>query len=294
MSNLDSALQEVAEQVVEVIDALLPRPQNGEARVLEAMRYATLAPGKRLRPFLVVTSADMFGISRKSSLMVAAAIEFVHTYSLVHDDLPAMDDDPMRRGQPSAHIKFDEATAILAGDGLLTLAFQTLVDDRVHADPGVRCELVRSFAEASGAQGMVGGQMMDLVSADVEFSKDEIIRLQRLKTGELFALSCEAGAILGKTPMRLRTALRNYAHSIGLAFQITDDLLDAEGVTREKGKGKERGAFKPATLVGLLGAERAKEQASMLCQQAKMHLEVFDKKAGLMKELADFVVTRKR
>lgn len=294
MSNLDRALQEVSEQVVEVIDALLPRPQNGEARVIEAMRYSTLAPGKRLRPFLVVTSADMFGVSRKSSLMVAAAIEFVHTYSLVHDDLPAMDDDPMRRGQPSAHIKFDEATAILAGDGLLTLAFQTLVDDRIHADPSVRCELVKCFAEASGVHGMVGGQMMDLISADTEFSEDEVIRLQRLKTGELFALSCESGAILGKTPQRLRTALRNYAHSIGLAFQITDDLLDAEGVTRKQGKGTERGAFKPATLVGLLGTERAREQAEILSRQAKMHLEIFDKKSALMKELADFVVNRKR
>lgn len=291
--DLDKALQEVSEELFNVMNYLLPKPQSGEARVIEAMRYSVLSKGKRLRPFLVVSSSDLFGISRKSSMIAAAAIEFIHTYSLVHDDLPALDDDPVRRGQPSCHVMFDEATAILAGDGLLTYAFQVLTDDRVHADPKVRCELVQSVAMAAGCHGMVGGQMMDLIIEGHEATVDEVIRLQRLKTGELFALACEAGAILGKAPLRQRTALRNYAHNLGLAFQITDDLLDAEGIAREDGKGESKGNKPRPTLVSLMGSERAEEQASILAHQAKVHLESFGERADLMCALVDFVIARK-
>jgi len=296
LSNLDQALTDVSEDLFKVMNVLLPKPRDGEARVIEAMRYSTLSKGKRLRPFLVVCSADLFGVSRKSSLMAATAIEFMHTYSLIHDDLPAMDDDPVRRGQPSCHIMFDEATAILAGDGLLTLAFQVLTDDRVHVDPKVRCDLVRSLAEAGGCHGMVGGQMMDLLSENAELSKDEIIRMQRMKTGELFAISCLFGAILGKAPERACQSLRNYAHNLGLAFQITDDILDtqgAEGGTTKSPKKMNREENKP-NLVSIMGYDRSREQASMLCSQAKSHLDMFDKKADIMRELADFVINRKR
>lgn len=290
--SLDEALQDISEELFNTMNYLLPKPQNGEARVIEAMRYSVLSKGKRLRPFLVVVSSDLFGVSRKSSLIVASAIEFVHTYSLVHDDLPAMDDDAVRRGQPSCHVMFDEATAILAGDGLLTYAFQVLTDDRVHADPKVRCDLVGAVAAAAGCHGMVGGQMMDIITENADASVDEVIRLQRLKTGELFALACEAGAIMGKAPQRIHMALRNYAHNLGLAFQITDDLMDAEGITRTEGKGDEKSEKPRPTLVSLMGPERAREQARILSAQAKTHLEVFDERANLMRQLADYVVTR--
>jgi farnesyl diphosphate synthase len=206
-----------------------------------------------------------------------------------------MDNDALRRGKPSCHVVFGEAAAILAGDALLTFAFQVLADERVHADPAVRCELIRTLSAASGYRGMVGGQMMDLESENKKLSIDEIIRLQRLKTGELFAMSCEAGAILGKAPRMLRNALRGYAHDIGLAFQITDDLLDAEGTRAEAGKAvnKDRQAGK-ATIISVLGIERAKEQARILANQAIGHLEGFDKKADELRSLAEFVITRRR
>jgi farnesyl diphosphate synthase len=320
MTDLQRALKEVSEAIDKKMDDLLPadgegyigntvialKPMNdnhpassapigGEDTVIKAMRYSALSGGKRLRPFMTVSCASLFGVSREASLCCAAAIEFIHTYSLVHDDLPAMDDDALRRGKPSSHVMFGEAAAILAGDALLTFAFQVLADERVHADPSVRCELIRTLAVASGYRGMVGGQMMDLESENKPLSIDEIIRLQRLKTGELFAMSCEAGAILGKAPRVLRNALRGYAHDIGLAFQITDDLLDAEGTRSEAGKEvrKDKQAGK-ATLVSVLGIERAREQARLLANQAIGHLETFDKKADELRALAEFVITRRR
>jgi farnesyl diphosphate synthase len=320
MADLQHALQEVSEALEKKMDALLPadggqdngttvvsfKPMNdnmpsvptpvgGEDTIIKAMRYSALSGGKRLRPFLTVASANLFGVSREASLLTAAAIEFIHTYSLIHDDLPAMDDDDLRRGKPSCHKMFGEAAAILAGDALLTFAFQVLADDRIHPDPGVRCELIRTLAVASGYRGMVGGQMMDLEAENKKLTLDEIIRLQRLKTGELFAMSCEAGAILGKSARMLRNALRGYAHDMGLAFQITDDLLDAEGTRSEVGKAvnKDKQAGK-ATLISVLGIERAREQSQTLAAQAIGHLEVFDKKADELRELANFVVTRRR
>jgi len=267
---------------------------RGEETVLEAMRYSTLAGGKRLRPFLTICSAGLFSVSMDSAIETAAAIEFIHTYSLIHDDLPAMDNDDLRRGKPSCHKAFGEAAAILAGDGLLTYAFQVLASNNVHADPAVRCELIGALAQASGTWGMVGGQMMDMEAANKTLSIEEIIRLQRLKTGELFAVSCEAGAILGKAPGMMRNLLRAYAHDMGLAFQITDDLLDVEGTRSHVGKGvrKDKIAGK-ATLVSVMGVDRARDHAGLLVKQAISHLDVFDKKADNLRALAKFVVERK-
>lgn len=293
--DLQEALEAIGEELNEKMDDLLPEVARcKEVKVLEAMRYSTLAGGKRLRPFLVMASAGLFGVDRNSALRTASAIEFIHVYSLIHDDLPAMDDDDLRRGKPSCHKEFGEAAAILAGDGLQALAFEVLADEATHASANVRCELMRSFAKASGVTGMVGGQMMDLDAEHEDLTIDEIIHLQRMKTGQLFMLSCESGAILGKAAPNLRAALRGYANAIGLAFQITDDLLDAEGTREETGKdvGKDKEAGK-ATLVSALGVERARSQAKMLVQQAKTHLEHFDKRADILRQLADFVIERK-
>ena len=267
---------------------------RGEEIILEAMRYSTLSGGKRLRPFLTVCSAGLFGVSFEAAVEAAAAIEFIHTYSLIHDDLPAMDNDDLRRGKPSCHKAFGEAAAILAGDGLLTYAFQILASVKVHPDPAVRCELISALAVASGAWGMVGGQMMDLEAENKQLSLEEIIRLQRLKTGELFAVSCEAGAILGKAPGMMKKLLRAYAHDMGLAFQITDDLLDVEGTRTQMGKTvrKDKIAGK-ATLVSVRGVDRAREHAQILIKQAISHLDVFDKKADNLRALAEFVISRK-
>ena len=267
---------------------------RGEETILEAMRYSTLSGGKRLRPFLTVCSANLFGVSFEAAIEAASAIEFIHTYSLIHDDLPAMDNDDLRRGKPTCHKAFGEAAAILAGDGLLTYAFQILASPKVHADASVRCELISALAVASGCWGMVGGQMMDLEAENKQLSLEEIIRLQRMKTGELFAVSCEAGAILGKAPGMMRKLLRAYAHDMGLAFQITDDLLDVEGTRTHMGKTvrKDKIAGK-ATLVSVMGVERAREHAQILIRQAISHLDVFDKKADHLRALAEFVISRK-
>ena len=313
---LQKALAEISEKLDRVMDELLPSPlavankvislhsreeesavtgpPSGEAKVMEAMRYSALAGGKRLRPFLTVESAKLFGVNPDTAIMTAAAIEFVHTYSLIHDDLPAIDNDDFRRGKPSCHKQFGEAAAILAGDALLTYAFEVLSHPGVHPDPSVRCELIRSLARAAGVRGMVGGQMMDIDAEHQSMEADEIIRLQRLKTGELFAVSCEVGAILGKAPDAMRARLSRYAHDIGLAFQITDDLLDVEGTRTTTGKGvkKDKMAGK-ATLIGVLGIDRAREQANTLATQAVEHLSAFDQRADALRKLAQFVVTRK-
>jgi farnesyl diphosphate synthase len=291
---LDAALAEAAEAVERVIDRLLPRPDLAEAPLHEAMRYACLGGGKRLRPFLVLQTARVFGVGTDHALRTAAAVEFVHCYSLVHDDLPAMDDSDLRRGRPTVHRRFDEATAILAGDGLLTYAFEILADPETHEDPQVRCQLVAALARAAGPRGMVGGQMLDLIAEDETFDIGAITRLQRMKTGEMIAFSCEAGAILGKASPPQRQALHNYAHDLGLAFQIADDLLDAEGDPAVTGKpaGADAVAGK-ATFVSILGLERAREQARLLAAQAASHLDVFEDRAGLLKAVATFVVDRR-
>jgi farnesyl diphosphate synthase len=294
-ASFTEALNEAAGLTDVAIDRLLVVPGGFEARVVEAMRYAALAPGKRLRPFLVLASAQLFSVGRRSALQAAVAVELVHAYSLVHDDLPAMDDSDLRRGRPTVHKAFDEATAILAGDGLLTLAFEVLAHPDTHGDPAVRCELVTSLGQAAGAAGMVGGQMFDLIAEEhPELDIGAITRLQRLKTGALIAFSCEAGAVLGKAPVELRMALRGYAHDLGLAFQIADDLLDVQGSSGETGKpvGRDAAAGK-ATFVSILGADRARAQASLLVRQAVAHLDLFKERADLLRQAAHFVVDRR-
>lgn len=293
-SDLSAALTANAKLVEETLDTLLPPPIDTEARLFEAMRYASLNGGKRLRPFLVVSSAQMFGVSQACALRVGAAIECVHCYSLVHDDLPAMDDDDMRRGKPTTHRAFDEATAILVGDALLTLAFEILSNPETHADPLVRIHLVQALARAAGGHGMVGGQMLDMIAETLRFDMGAVTRLQRMKTGELFAFACEAGAIMGRADEARRVALRAYAHDMGLAFQIADDLLDVEGSQDAVGKrvGKDAGAGK-ATFVSILGIERARSQARLLADQAIEHLAPFEKRAENLRAVARFVIERR-
>ena len=284
----------VVAQTDALIERLLAVPPDLEARVYEAMRYSALAPGKRLRPLLVLAGARLFGVARSSALQVAASVEMVHAYSLIHDDLPAMDDSDLRRGRPTCHKRFDEATAVLAGDGLLTMAFEVLAHPDTHGDPGVRCELVAALASAAGAAGMVGGQMIDLIAETQTLDIGAITRLQRMKTGALIAFSCEAGAILGKATGEARSALHGFAHNLGLAFQIADDLLDVEGSAAETGKpvGADAAAGK-ATFVSILGAERARAQAELLVNQSVAHLDLFGQRAELLRQVARFVVNRR-
>ncbi len=294
MTDIRTAMAATAAEVETVLDRLLPKPMDTEARLFEAMRHAALGGGKRLRPFLVMSSARMFGVAASCALRVAAAIECVHCYSLVHDDLPAMDNDDTRRGKPTVHVAFDEATAILAGDALLTLAFELLADPATHADPAVRSTLVQALARAAGGHGMVGGQMIDMLAEQERFDIGTVTRLQRLKTGALFAFSCEAGAILGRADETRRQALRAYAHDMGLAFQIADDLLDVEGHEADIGKrvGKDDAQGK-ATFVSILGIERAREQARLLADQAIAHLAVFEQRADPLRGVARFVIDRR-
>jgi farnesyl diphosphate synthase len=294
--DFDVALAFAADSVERTMERLLPKGESGEARVFDAMRYSSLGGGKRLRAFFVLATATLFKVGAQPAMRTASAIEFVHAYSLIHDDLPAMDDDDLRRGKPSCHKQFDEATAILAGDALQALAFEVLAHEATHGDPAVRTALVTELARAAGAQGMVGGQMLDLLAETQgpDMSIGAITRLQRLKTGALISFSCTAGAILGKAAEPLRLALSAYAHDLGLAFQIVDDLLDVEGSAAELGKtpGKDVAAGK-ATFVSILGLERARAQAALLASQAAAHLEPFGPAAGLLKQAANFVVSRR-
>ena len=293
--SVDDASARAAALTDAVIGKLLAVPPGLEGRVYEAMRYAALAPGKRLRPLLVLAGSRLFGVSPSSALQVAASVEMVHAYSLVHDDLPAMDNSDLRRGRPTCHKHFDEATAVLAGDGLLTMAFEVLADADTHGDAAVRCELIGALAGAAGAAGMVGGQMIDLIAEKQALDIGAITRLQRMKTGALIAFSCESGAILAKAPNEPRQALRGYAHDLGLAFQIADDLLDVEGSAESIGKpvGADAAAGK-ATFVSILGAERARAQAELLVNQAVAHLDLFEQRAELLRQVARFVINRRR
>ena len=294
MISFADALKEAASITEVAMEKLIPEGKGPEAKLLKAMRYAAFSGGKRLRPFIVLTCADLFDVSRLCSQRVAAAVEMVHTYSLIHDDLPAMDNDNLRRGKPTCHKKFDEATAILAGDGLLTLAFQVLSDEPTHVNAEVRGELILEMAKAIGARGMVGGQMLDLLAEGEEFAAPEIARLQRMKTGALINFSCQAGAILGKASENQRHMLNAFAHDLGLAFQIIDDLLDVEGTVEETGKevNKDARAGKQ-TFVSLLGPERARDQAKILSAQAIKHLEIFGEKGNLLSQLVQFMVQRR-
>lgn len=294
MEDFDAALASAASATGQALDMLLPGGHEPESRLFDAMRYAAMGGGKRLRPFLVLNSAALFDVATDCALRVAAAVECVHCYSLAHDDLPCMDDDDLRRGKPATHRQFDEATAVLAGDALLSLAFEILAGYETHEDPNIRCELVRCLAVASGPHGMAGGQMLDLQSEHQSLTAPAITRLQQLKTGALIAFSCEAGAILGRASPPHRHALHAFAHDFGLAFQITDDLLDIEGNAETLGKsaGKDQAAGK-STLVSLLGPDRARLQAKLLSDQAVKHLDLFDEKADLLRAAARHAVSRR-
>ena len=290
--SFQQALARCAAETDALLDSLMPPDAFPAARVTEAMRYSALGQGKRLRPFLVVESAALFGVPRAQALRAGAALECVHCYSLVHDDLPAMDDDDLRRGKPTAHRAFDEATAILAGDALLTYAFEILSDPDTHPDPKVRLALVAGLAKAAGMAGMVGGQMLD-IEAETRTGSDlaQIIEIQSLKTGALFRYACEAGAILGGADP---APLARYAERIGLAFQIADDILDVESTPEALGKAtqKDKGMGK-ATFVDLLGLPGAKARAAELVDEAIGSLAPYGEKAAILNEAARFIVSRK-
>ena len=294
-SSLADALADVSAEIDARFDTLLAVPGDPRADLYRAMRHAAIGGGKRLRPLLVFATANLFGVDKDSAARVATALEAIHVYSLIHDDLPAMDNDDMRRGKPTVHKAFSEACAILAGDCLHALAFEILADPATHPDPFVRADLVLDLAKAAGPAGMAGGQMMDLEADSNRFDLNTVTRLQQMKTGALISASVEAGAILGKLPPEGRVGLRGYAHDLGLAFQIADDLLDAEGDAAVVGKavGKDAGAGKE-TFLSLLGPERAREQCRMLVDQARQHLHGFGAEADLLRAVASYVVERDR
>ncbi|MCZ6509718.1 MAG: polyprenyl synthetase family protein [Alphaproteobacteria bacterium] len=293
-AQLSEALSTAAAAVKETMVELLTPPNPAATRLWQAMRYAALSGGKRLRPFFVLQSAQLCGVSGEPALRTAAAVEMVHAYSLAHDDLPAMDDDSMRRGQPTVHRQFDEATAILAGDALQTLAFEVLSGPETHPSAEVRSELVAALAQASGAAGMAGGQMLDLGAADTDWDETSIQQLQSMKTAALFACACELGAILGEAPPDQRIALRTFGLNFGLAFQITDDLMDVTGDASEAGKavGKDAAQGK-ATLVELEGLENARAIAARFCHNAMESLDLYGDRADLLREIAGSVTSRR-
>ena len=293
--DFEHRLKEVADKLTVALDQLIPPAVGPEANLMRAMRHAALANGKRMRPFYVLETGRMFGAPEKSLLRVAAALECVHTYSLVHDDLPCMDDDNLRRGQPTVHKAFDEATAVLAGDALLTLAFRIVADEDTHEDPAIIRQLVARLADASGALGMVGGQMIDMQGEDMPRDLNTITRMQRLKTGALISYSTEAAAIIGHATVPERQALSGFSHDLGLAYQIADDILDATGQESMTGKAvrKDADAGK-ANFVTLLGLEGAQERVRLLAAQAREHLAIFRNQADVLLQSVDFVLGRDR
>ncbi|MGE5720980.1 MAG: polyprenyl synthetase family protein [Sphingomonadales bacterium] len=291
--SLEPALREIATDIDRLFGSLLMPPPDARAPLYEAMRYAAIGGGKRLRPLLVVAACSLYHVDRERALRAGLAVECVHVYSLIHDDLPCMDDDDLRRGKPTLHRAFDESTAILAGDSLHALAFEVLADEATHEDPFVRAQLVAELARAAGPGGMAGGQMMDLMAERSSLDLAAVTRLQQLKTGALIGFCLEAGAIMGRVAPEGRTKLRGYARDVGLAFQITDDLLDAEGEEAKTGKrvNKDKAAGKE-TFVSLLGADRARQQANLLVRQAIEYLQSFGPEADLLRAIARFAVDR--
>jgi farnesyl diphosphate synthase len=289
-------LGRVASAVERRLEALLAGGAKTPAttELTQAMRYAVLGGGKRLRPFLLIQSARLFGVAEERALEAACALECVHCYSLVHDDLPSMDDDAVRRGRPTLHIAFNEATAILAGDALLTLAFETLSSPATHEDAGIRAELVLLLAKAAGWQGMALGQALDLSAEQQSLSAKEVAKMQALKTGALFRFACEAGAVLGQADASERRALLAYAAAFGQAFQLADDLLDSQGDADTLGKAVAKDASRgKATLVALLGIEGAKARLAGLVAEAVGALAPFGSKAVILTEAARFIAKRR-
>ena len=294
-SLLNDSLTQIAADIDQEFDALLKLPGDARDRLYAAMRHAAIGGGKRLRPLLVTATAALFHVDRAVAVRVGTAVEAIHVYSLVHDDLPCMDDDDMRRGKPTVHRAFDDATAVLAGDALHALAFEILASPQTHPDPFVRGELVSTLALASGPEGMAGGQMMDIEAEKATFDLQTVMRLQALKTGALIAASVEMGAILGHIPPEGRTHLRGYARDIGLAFQIADDILDVEGDPELAGKALQKDADAgKGTFVSLMGLERAKQQAEMLVAQANEHLSCYGSEANLLRAIANYITERDR
>ncbi len=291
----EKRLTDIADKVTVALDQLIPPAQGPEADLMRAMRHAALANGKRMRPFYVIETGAMFDAEEKALLRTAAALECVHTYSLVHDDLPCMDDDDLRRGQPTVHKAFDEATAVLAGDALLTLAFKIIASDETHSDPAVRVKLIERLADASGARGMVGGQMIDMLESQSPRDLNTITRMQRLKTGALISYSVEAAAILGKASDSARHSLAGFAQDLGLAYQIADDLLDATGDQEVVGKTLRSDLVAgKANFVTILGVDGARERVRLLAAQAKQHLAFFGEQANILLQSVDYVLDRTR
>jgi farnesyl diphosphate synthase len=292
MQTFEVRLKDAATRVNAALEALLPPVQGPEERLLAAMRYAALAGGKRLRPFLTLEAGRLFDADESALLRAGVAIELIHTYSLVHDDLPCMDDDDLRRGQPTVHRQFDEATAVLAGDGLQTFAFELLADPSTHRDPQMRCLLIAGLSRAAGPLGMVAGQMIDMagVAADMATAA----RMNRLKTGALIHFAVEAGALVGGAKEDAHNALARYASDLGVLFQMADDLLDVAGSAADIGKAvaKDAAAGK-VNLVSLLGVEAARQRVRLLAAQAKNHLALFGSRAKVLCEAVDFVVERR-
>jgi len=290
---IERPLVQIAADIDRLFDQVLPVPDDPSALLLEAMRYAAIGGGKRLRPLLATASADLFGVPRSMSLRAGLAVECVHVHSLIHDDLPCMDDDDLRRGKPTVHVAFDEATAVLAGDSLLALAFEILCHPDTHPKAEVRSELTKDLARAAGAHGMAGGQMLDLLPMQQPVDLESIARLQRLKTGAIIGWAVEAGAILGAATTEDRTSLRGYAQNLGLAFQIADDLLDCTGDPEKAGKRLRKDSeHGKETFVTLLGEKRARVQAEMLVEQAIEHLRPFERASAIFEALARFAIAR--
>ena len=285
----------VATAVDKALDAMLPVPADPRAPLVEAMRYAAIGGGKRVRPLLLAATADLFGVDRDTAITAGCAVEAIHVYSLIHDDLPCMDDDDLRHGKPTLHKQYDEAIAVLAGDCLHALAFDILSDADHFADPFTRAEMTACLAGASGHGGMAGGQMMDIAAEEATFDLPTITRLQQMKTGALLGAAVEMGAILGRVPPEGRSHLRAYARDIGLAFQIADDLLDEEGDEALAGKALRKDAEAgKATFVSLMGADAARAQATALVEQAIGHLSSHGEEADLLRAIARYIVERDR
>ena len=295
LSILKSGLDQIQREVDSVFDAILPVPDDTRAKLIEAMRYATIGGGKRVRPLLLVSTAEIFGVARDRALRAACAVEAIHVYSLIHDDLPCMDDDDLRHGKPTLHRQFDEATAVLAGDALHALAFELLADQETSSDPFTRAELISTLATASGKDGMAGGQMMDIMAESADYDLHGITRLQQLKTGALLGASVEMGAIMGHVPPEGRAHLRGYARDIGLAFQIVDDLLDHEGDEAKAGKALRKDeAQGKQTFLSLMGTDKARAQAQILIEQAIGYLASHGEDANMLRAVARFIVERDR